>query len=102
RAGGAAWLPGALRPGQPLAPGRGARVRRAIRDGASPRHVPSVVLQVGGLPRTRSGKPLVVAVAKLVNGGQVQNAEVVANPEALHEIAAKAAAVRERSAGRAR
>jgi len=96
------WLLVVLRPGETLTPELEARVRRAIRDGASPRHVPSVVLQVGGLPRTRSGKPMEVAVAKLVNGGQVQNAEVVANPEALHEIAAKAAAVRERSAGRAR
>jgi hypothetical protein len=37
-----------------------------------------------------------IAVAKLVNGRPVENAEVMANPEVLEEIAAKARAVRDR------
>ncbi len=88
------WLLVVLRPGATLTPELQARIKRAVREGASPRHVPRVVLQVSGLPRTRSGKPMEIAVAKLVNGEPVENAEVVANPEVLEEIAAKAAAVR--------
>jgi acetoacetyl-CoA synthetase len=88
------WLLVVLRPGVELTGELEARVKRAVREGASPRHVPRVVLQVSGLPRTRSGKPMEIAVAKLVNGQPVENAEVVANPEVLEEIAAKAAAAR--------
>src|SRR5690606_25088188 len=88
------WLLVVLRPGAALTEELEARVRRAVRDGASPRHVPRVVLQVSALPRTRSGKPMEIAVAKLVNGHAVENAEVVANPEALAEIAERAAAAR--------
>jgi acetoacetyl-CoA synthetase len=63
------------------------RIKQAIREGASPRHVPKRVFQVSQLPRTRSGKATEIAVAKLVNGQAVPNREVMANPEALDEIA---------------
>ena len=86
------WLLVVLRAGEALTPELEDRIRRAVREGASPRHVPRVVLQVSGLPRTRSGKPMEIAVAKLVNGLTLENAEVVANPEVLEEIRAKAAA----------
>ncbi len=53
----------------------------------SPRHVPRRIFQVSQLPRTRSGKTMEMAVSRLVNGQPVPNREVVANPEALDEIA---------------
>ena len=60
-----------------------ARIRRAIRTGASPRHVPAVVLAVPDLPRTRSGKLVELAVRNVVEGRPVTNVEALANPEAL-------------------
>jgi len=63
-------------------------IRAQIRDGCSPRHVPAVVASVVDLPRTRSNKLVEVAVADVVNGRPVRNTEAIANPEALHAIAA--------------
>ena len=60
-----------------------ARIRTAIRSGASPRHVPAVVLAVPDLPRTRSGKLVELAVRNVVEGRPVTNVEALANPEAL-------------------
>jgi acetoacetyl-CoA synthetase len=59
------------------------RIRRQIRENASPRHVPAVVLQVADIPRTRSGKIVELAVRDVVHGRDVTNREALANPEAL-------------------
>ncbi|HEX7003288.1 MAG TPA: acetoacetate--CoA ligase [Trueperaceae bacterium] len=62
------------------------KIRREIRARSSPRHVPRRVIPVSQLPRTRSGKSMEIAVARVVNGQSVPNREVIANPEALDEI----------------
>ncbi len=59
------------------------RLRQSIRDGASPRHVPAVILDVPDLPRTRSGKLVELAVKNIIEGLPVSNVESLANPEAL-------------------
>ena len=59
------------------------RLRQSIRDGASPRHVPAVILNVPDLPRTRSGKLVELAVKNVIEGLPISNAESLANPEAL-------------------
>jgi acetoacetyl-CoA synthetase len=64
------------------------RIRATIRKNSSPRHQPKRVFQVSQLPRTRSGKATEIAVSRLVNDLEVPNREVMANPEALDEIAA--------------
>ncbi len=58
-------------------------IRDAVRRELSPRHVPARVLQVPGLPRTRSGKLSELAVRALVNGEAPANREALANPEVL-------------------
>jgi acetoacetyl-CoA synthetase len=58
-------------------------IRRRIRSGASPRHVPAVVHQVADIPRTRSGKIVELAVRDVIAGRPVSNREALANPEAL-------------------
>jgi len=63
------------------------RLRSAIRTGASPRHVPAVILAVPDLPRTRSGKLVELAVRNVVHGRPVTNVEALANPEALTHVA---------------
>ncbi|MFZ1326121.1 MAG: acetoacetate--CoA ligase [Candidatus Contendobacter sp.] len=64
-----------------------ARIKRLIRDNATPRHVPAKVLQVADIPRTKSGKIVELAVRNVVHGQPVKNIEALANPEALTEFA---------------
>ncbi|HIG25767.1 MAG TPA: acetoacetate--CoA ligase [Acidimicrobiia bacterium] len=59
------------------------RLRTAVRTGASPRHVPAVVIAVPDLPHTRSGKLVELAVRNVVENRPVTNAQALANPEAL-------------------
>ena len=59
------------------------RLRQSIRDGASPRHVPAIILNVPDLPRTRSGKLVELAVKNVIEGLPISNVESLANPEAL-------------------
>jgi len=66
-----------------------AAIRRQVREGCTPRHVPAEVLQVDDLPRTRSGKLAELAVADRVNGRPVRNTTALANPEAVDAIVAR-------------
>jgi acetoacetyl-CoA synthetase len=59
------------------------RIKKKIREGASPRHVPAKVVAVADIPRTRSGKITEIAVREVVHGRAVKNTEALANPEAL-------------------
>jgi len=58
-------------------------IKMRIRDGATPRHVPRVVVAVADIPRTRSGKITELAVRDVIHGREVKNIEALANPEAL-------------------
>ncbi len=60
-----------------------AQIKKQVRDGASPRHVPAVILAVSDIPRTKSGKITELAVREIVHGREVKNKEALANPEAL-------------------
>lgn len=60
-----------------------ARIKAEIRSGASPRHVPAIVLAVRDIPRTKSGKITELAVRDVVHNRPVQNLHALANPEAL-------------------
>lgn len=63
------------------------RIKTQIRTGASPRHVPAVILEVPDIPRTKSGKITELAVRDMVEGRTVKNKEALANPEALDHFA---------------
>ena len=63
-----------------------ARIRRRIRENATPRHVPAKILQVGDIPRTKSGKLVELAVRAIVHGQPASNVEALANPEALEHF----------------
>jgi acetoacetyl-CoA synthetase len=60
-----------------------ARIKDQIRRNTTPRHVPARILQVGDIPRTKSGKIVELAVRNIVHGRPVKNVEALANPEAL-------------------
>jgi acetoacetyl-CoA synthetase len=59
------------------------KIKRRIRDNATPRHVPARIAQVSDIPRTKSGKIVELAVRNVVHGRPVKNLEALANPEAL-------------------
>ncbi|MDP6418887.1 MAG: acetoacetate--CoA ligase [Candidatus Krumholzibacteria bacterium] len=61
------------------------KIRKQLRDNATPRHVPRVIAQVSDIPRTRSGKISEIAVRNAVHGRPAQNIEALLNPEALDE-----------------
>ena len=72
-----------LREGLALTEALTHEIKTRIRAGATPRHVPHVVLAVGDIPRTRSGKITELAVRDVIHGCEVKNVEALANPEAL-------------------
>ena len=62
------------------------RIKKQVREGATPRHVPAIILQVQDIPRTKSGKIVELAVRNVVVGRPVKNVEALANPEALEHF----------------
>ena len=61
------------------------KIKIKIKENTSPRHVPRVVRAVKSIPYTRSGKKMELAVFHLINGRQLNNTEVVSNPDSLQE-----------------
>jgi acetoacetyl-CoA synthetase len=61
-------------------------IREAIRDGASPRHMPARIIDVPDIPRTISGKIVELAVRDTVHGQVVKNTDALANPDALEHF----------------
>ncbi len=59
------------------------RIRRQIRENATPHHVPKKIVQVADIPRTISGKITELAVRDVVHGREVRNVDALANPGAL-------------------
>jgi acetoacetyl-CoA synthetase len=62
------------------------RLRGALRQQLSPRHVPDEIVRVPGVPRTLSGKKLEIPVRKILLGTPVEQAadpNALANPEVL-------------------
>lgn len=72
-----------LRHGEQLTDQLVKTIKTAIRSGASPRHVPTKVIAVEDIPRTKSGKIVEIAVRDIVHGREIQNLGALANPEAL-------------------
>ncbi len=58
-------------------------IKSRIRKNCSPKHVPSLIIKVPEIPRTKSGKILELAVRKVIHGETINNKEAIANPEAL-------------------
>ena len=87
------WMPlfVVLNPGGELDDALTGKIRRAIREGASPRHVPDEIIAVPAIPHTRTGKKLEIPVKRILQGGdpgQVMDAGAVDNPDALRWFAA--------------
>lgn len=59
------------------------KLKTAIRQNCSPRHVPALILETADIPYTINGKKVEIAVKKIIGGKAVQNQSALANPESL-------------------
>ena len=59
------------------------RIKNALRNQASPKHVPDLMIAAPELPRTKSNKLVELAVTDVINGREVRNRDALANPAAL-------------------
>jgi acetoacetyl-CoA synthetase len=72
-----------LQDGLRLDDGLREKIRKQIKDNASPHHVPKKIIQVADIPRTISGKITELAVRDVIHGRTVKNVDALANPAAL-------------------
>ncbi len=62
------------------------KLKKTIRAEASPRHVPSKIIEVRDIPRTKNGKIVELAVKNIIEGNKIKNTEALANPDALKQF----------------
>ena len=61
------------------------KIKKRIKLEASPRHVPSKIIKVNDIPRTKNGKIVELAVKNIIEGNKIKNKEALANPDILEE-----------------
>ncbi len=72
-----------LAPGYELTPELKEKIKKTIRENASPRHVPEKIIAVPDIPYTLNMKKVELAVKKVIEGQAVLNKDALKNPEAL-------------------
>jgi acetoacetyl-CoA synthetase len=61
------------------------KIKIQIKKNASPRHVPSKIIVVDDIPRTKNGKIVELAVKNTIEGNEIKNKQVLANPQVLEQ-----------------
>jgi len=61
------------------------KIKVQIRSNASPRHVPSKIIAVDDIPRTKNGKIVELAVKNTIEGNEIKNKEALENPKVLEQ-----------------
>jgi len=59
------------------------KIRKTLRENASPRHIPARVIQVPDIPYTLNMKKVESAVTNIIHGRPVLNRDALVNPESL-------------------
>jgi acetoacetyl-CoA synthetase len=59
------------------------KIRMTLRENASPRHVPALILETPDIPYTLSMKKVESAVTNIINGRAVSNKDALVNPNSL-------------------
>ena len=59
------------------------KIRRTLRENASPRHVPALILETPDIPYTLNMKKVESAVTNIINGRTVSNRDALINPGSL-------------------
>jgi len=62
------------------------KIKKAIRINASPRHVPSKIIPILEIPKTKNGKLVELAVKQSIEGEEIKNLEALANPDSLEQF----------------
>jgi len=62
------------------------KIKKDIRNNASPRHVPKKIISILDIPKTKNGKLVELAVKQTIEGGTVKNLEALANPNSLKQF----------------
>ena len=62
------------------------KIKKAIRTNASPRHVPSKIIPILEIPKTKNGKLVELAVKQSIEGEIIKNLEALANPDSLKQF----------------
>ena len=69
-----------------LSPNLNDKIKMNIRNSATPRHVPSRIIEIKEVPRTISGKKVEIAVSRLINGQKIDNKDALINPDSLRQF----------------
>ena len=72
-----------LAPGYTLTEELKTKIKRSLRENASPRHVPALILDAPGMPYTFNMKKVESAVRNIFDGKRVTNRDALINPESL-------------------
>jgi len=72
-----------MAPGHRLSEGLLEKIKKTLRQEASPKHVPGMILEVPDIPYTLNMKKVETAVANIVNNRPVTNRDALTNPESL-------------------
>lgn len=59
------------------------KIRKALRDNASPRHVPAIIMEMPDAPYTLNMKKVESAVTNIIHGRPVTNRDALSNPDVL-------------------
>ena len=59
------------------------KIKKALREEASPRHVPALIIKAPDIPYTFNMKKVESAVANIIQGRPVTNRDALINPESL-------------------
>jgi acetoacetyl-CoA synthetase len=72
-----------LAPGFPMTDELRDKIRRTLRENASPRHVPGLIFETPDIPYTLNMKKVESAVTNILNGRAVSNRDALINPGSL-------------------
>jgi len=72
-----------MAPGHSLTDELKTKIKKTLRDNASPRHVPALVIAVPDIPYTLNMKKVESSITNIVNGRTVTNRDALGNPKSL-------------------
>ena len=62
------------------------KIKESIKINASPRHVPSKIISILEVPKTKNGKLVELAVKQTIEGEAIKNLEALSNPDSLKQF----------------
>ena len=64
-------------------------IRNQIKISLSPKHIPSIIIDISDIPKTKSGKVVELIIKKIVNNEEISDLSFLSNPECLDEFKTK-------------